>query len=93
MRQDYVRSAYCEVCDGIIPSNSRRKSYCSVECKKIGRLNKSREYQREISMIDIELGRCIVCHQDNNNLKFRVCAKCRLKQRKQFERRKQNGRN
>jgi hypothetical protein len=31
--------------------------------------------------VDIDLGRCIVCHRDRDHYKFKMCSACRLRAR------------
>ena len=76
----------CRICGEIILAQfSLKKCYCSDKCSQIGHNELAQERKREMSAINRELGRCIVCNQENDNLDFDSCTKCRKKGRDYYD--------
>lgn len=84
-----IKIPICCVCgEDIDTKKTLRRIYCSDECHKIGHTAKSKQFHDEIRALNMKLHRCTYCGQDNlDSLKYRLCLKCREKQREYCKKR------
>lgn len=61
---------------------TKKESHARKEIKKRQRLNKVKNYLKEMRELSIEIGNCTCCFKVKEESKFKICKKCRLKRRK-----------
>ena len=84
MKIKQSRMRICPICNEGFKARTKNQIFCSDECRKKGRHKQQNEYWKEMWEVAIDIGNCSHCFKERDDLRYKMCSKCRKNTRDRY---------